>query len=475
MLKKWIEFMIFGSISYLNLLPFQIFLKRCLNHSGAKMAFRYYRGVPSSINKALKSRRVNAAFISSIASKKCKCSNLGIIAKGSVYSVFVIPNKNGDDPDSQTSNYLAKILGLKGQVIIGDKALKYYLDGGVGIDLAKEWNERYKLPFVFALLCYHKDEKLYKSIHKEFLKQKVKIPQYILNDASKRTGIKTRHIAEGEVTSDLAYKAALDALNNAKMLPEDIDMIIVATITPDYFTMPSTACVVAEKLGIVRPAVDISAACTGFIYALAHAKAFIESEMYKNVLIIGAETLSKIVNWKDRTTCVLFGDGAGAAIISATEEKQEAIIDIDINADGKYQDYLITPGRGVKYGCDTDRIWLEMKGNETFKVAVKTLSKSVRDILKRNNMTSDDLTWFVPHQANYRIIKAVGDALKLEPEQVVLTVAKYGNTSGASIPMAINDIYESGRLKKGEMMLLDTFGGGLTWASALLPFAGEAL
>ncbi len=287
---------------------------------------------------------------------------------------------------------------------------------------------------------------------------------------TKRTGIKTRHIAENEVTSDLAYKAALDALKNANMTAEDIDMIIVATITPDYFTMPSTACVVAEKLGIVRPAVDISAACTGFIYALAHAKAFIESGMYKNILIIGAETLSKIVNWKDRTTCVLFGDGAGAAIISATENKNEAIIDIDINADGKYKDYLITPGRGVKYGCETDRIWLEMKGNETFKVAVKTLSQSVRDILERNHMTSDDIDWFIPHQANYRIIDAVARAIKMPSEKSVLTVQKYGNTSSASIPMAINDMYKEGKLKKGDIMLLDAFGGGFTWGSALVPF-----
>ena len=287
---------------------------------------------------------------------------------------------------------------------------------------------------------------------------------------TKRTGIKTRHIAEDEVTSDLAYKAALNALKNANMQPDEIDMIILATISPDYFTMPSTACVVADKLGIVRPAVDIAAACTGFIYALAQAKAFIESGMYKNILIIGAETISKIVNWQDRTTCVLFGDGAGAAIISATQNKEEAIIDIDINADGKYQDYLITPGRGVKYGCETERIWLEMKGNETFKVAVKTLSQSVRDILKRNNLTSDDIDWFVPHQANYRIIDAVARAIDMPKEKSVLTVHKYGNTSSASIPMAINEMVKEGKIKKGDLMLLDAFGGGFTWGSALVPF-----
>ncbi len=288
---------------------------------------------------------------------------------------------------------------------------------------------------------------------------------------TKRTGIKTRHIVEdNEVTSDLAYMAALNALENAGMSADEIDMIIVATITPDYFAMPSTACIVAEKLGIMRAAVDISAACTGFIYALAQAKAFIESSIFKNILIIGAETLSKIVNWQDRTTCVLFGDGAGAAIISATENKEEAIIDVDINADGKYRDFLITPGRGVKYGCNTQKIWLEMKGNETFKVAVKTLSQSVRDILKRNKMKGEDIDWFVPHQANYRIIDAVAKAVKIPHDKCVLTVQKYGNTSSASIPMAINEMVNQGKIKKGDIMLLDAFGGGFTWGSALVPF-----
>ena len=290
---------------------------------------------------------------------------------------------------------------------------------------------------------------------------------------TQRTGIKTRHFVEDEVTSDLAYEAAKIAIKRANLKADDIDMIILATITPDYFTMPSTATLVAEKLGITAPAYDISAACTGFIYALAQAKAFIESGMYKNILIIGAETLSKIIDFKDRTTCVIFGDGAGAAVISATENKEEAIIDVDINADGKYKDYLITPGRGVKYGCDTEEIYLKMKGNETFKVAVRTLSQSVRDILKRNEMSSDDLTWFVPHQANYRIIDAVARAIKMPSEKSVLTVDKYGNTSSASIPMALNDMYESKKLKKGDMLLLDAFGGGFTWGSALLPFAGE--
>jgi len=287
---------------------------------------------------------------------------------------------------------------------------------------------------------------------------------------TKRTGIKTRYFVEDETTSDLATKAGEIAIKRAGLKNSDIDMVILATISPDYFAMPSTACVVAENLGIKAPAFDISAACTGFIYALAQAKAFIESGMNKNILIIGAEALSKIIDFNDRTTCVIFGDGAGAAVISATKNKDEAILDIDINADGSYQDYLITPGRGVKYGCNTEDIYLKMKGNETFKVAVKTLSQSVRDILDRNNMTSDDIEWFIPHQANYRIIDAVARAIKMPSEKSVLTVGKYGNTSSASIPMAINDMFEEGRLKKGDMMLLDAFGGGFTWGSALVSF-----
>jgi 3-oxoacyl-[acyl-carrier-protein] synthase-3 len=198
--------------------------------------------------------------------------------------------------------------------------------------------------------------------------------------------------------------------------------------------------------------------------------------MKKNVLIIGAEKLSAITDYTDRATCILFGDGAGAAVISATDNKDEAIIDIHTGADGQFADLLMSPNGGSGSFHDTleqeaTSCFMQMKGNETFKVAVKTLTKDVVEILKENNIQSSDIKHFVPHQANLRIIKAVGDALKLEDEQVVLTVEKYGNTSGASIPMAINDIYESGRLQAGELMLLDAFGGGLTWGSALVPFS----
>ena len=297
---------------------------------------------------------------------------------------------------------------------------------------------------------------------------------------TKRTGIKERHIAaDNESTSDMGVKAGLQAIERSGLDKSDIDMVICATISPDYFCMPSTATIISNKLGLPNvTAFDISAACTGFVYILSIAKAFIESGMKKNVLIIGAEKLSAITDYTDRGTCILFGDGAGAAIISATQNKEEAIIDIHTGADGEYADLLMTPNGGT--GSPHDALeteeascFMQMKGNETFKVAVRTLTKDVVEILQNNNIASSEIKHFIPHQANYRIIKAVGDALKLEKEQVVLTVHKYGNTSGASIPMAINDIYEEGKLQKGELMLLDAFGGGLTWGSALVPFAGK--
>jgi 3-oxoacyl-[acyl-carrier-protein] synthase-3 len=295
---------------------------------------------------------------------------------------------------------------------------------------------------------------------------------------TKRTGIKERHIAaKDEFTSDLGVKAAQKALDRSGVALEDIDMVICATISPDYFCMPSTATVISTKLGIKNvTAFDISAACTGFVYILSIAKAFIESGMKKNVLIIGAEKLSAITDYTDRGTCILFGDGAGAAVISATENKEEAILDVHTGADGEYADLLMTPNGGSGSTHDSlseeaGSCFMQMKGNETFKVAVRTLTKDVKEILAENNILAENIKHFIPHQANYRIIKAVGDALKMTEDQVIVTVAKYGNTSGASIPMAINDIYESGRLQSGEMMLLDAFGGGLTWGSALVPFS----
>lgn len=297
----------------------------------------------------------------------------------------------------------------------------------------------------------------------------------------KRTGIKERHIAsDDEFTSDMGAKASQKAIDRAGISKDDIDLVLCATVTPDYFNMPSTACIISDKLGIHNvQAFDISAACSGFVYLLSIAKAFIESGMKKNVLVVGAEKFSSIVDYTDRSTCILFGDGAGASIISATYDKSEAFIDLHASADGAYADFLVTPAPGSinpvsQKVIDEGLNFVQMKGNETFKLAVKTLTKDVKEILAKNEIDPSDIPHFIPHQANYRIIKAVGDALKMRDEQVVLTVGKYGNTSAASIPMAINDIWESGRLQKGDLMLLDTFGGGLTWASALLPFMGEA-
>ncbi|MCK9161721.1 MAG: ketoacyl-ACP synthase III [Arcobacter butzleri] len=284
---------------------------------------------------------------------------------------------------------------------------------------------------------------------------------------TKRTGIKERRIAsDEEQTSDLGVKAADIAIQRAGINKSEIDLIVCATISPDYLCMPSTACIIGEKLGLNGVmALDISAACTGFVYALSVAKAFIESGMKKNVLIIGTEKLSDILDYEDRTTCILFGDGAGAAIISATTNKDEAIVDVSCSADGTYADFLLTP---------REQSFIQMKGNETFKLAVKTLTSDVQKIMEKNNYTNSDIDLFIPHQANYRIIKAVGDALNFEESQKVLTIEKYGNTSSASIPMAINECYEDGRLTYGKTILLDAFGGGLTWGSAIVKFASKA-
>ena len=296
----------------------------------------------------------------------------------------------------------------------------------------------------------------------------------------KRTGIKERRIASAEeATSDLGVKAAEKAIERAGIAKEEIDLIICATLSPDYLCMPSTACVIAGKLGINDVmAFDISAACSGFVYMLSMAKAFIESGAKKNILLIGAEKISSVVDYTDRGTCILFGDGAGAAIIGATEDKNEAILDIHASSDGRYGDLLITPGCGSKFPCSQETLdnklnYIKMQGNEVYKVAVKTLTNDVIDILEKNNITASQVDHFIPHQANFRIIEAVRAKLDFPIEKTVLTVAKYGNTSAASIPMAMNDAYEEGRIKKGDLMLLDTFGGGFTWASGLVRFGGN--
>ncbi|WP_060826762.1 beta-ketoacyl-ACP synthase III [Sulfurospirillum cavolei] len=296
----------------------------------------------------------------------------------------------------------------------------------------------------------------------------------------KRTGIKERRIASAEEsTSDLGAKAAEIAIARSGIAKEEIDLIICATLSPDHLCMPSTACIIAAKLGITNVmAYDISAACSGFVYMLSMAKAYIESGMKKKILLVGAEKISSVVDYTDRGTCILFGDGAGAAIIGATDNKNEAIVDVHASADGNYADYLITPGCGSKYPCSQETLderlnFIKMKGNDVYKVAVKTLTNDVVDILQSNGLEASQVDHFIPHQANFRIIDAVREKLNFPIEKTVLTVEKYGNTSAASIPMAINDAYETGRIHKGDLMLLDTFGGGFTWASALVRFGGN--
>jgi len=297
---------------------------------------------------------------------------------------------------------------------------------------------------------------------------------------TKRTGIKERRLAEdNEASSDLGARAAKQAIQRANIDKSEIDLVICATVTPDFLCMPATACLIASKLNLPNVmAFDVSAACTGFVYALSIAKAFIESGMKKNVLIVGAEKYSSILNYEDRGTCFIFGDGAGAAIISATQNKDEAIIDIQCSSDGTYEDLIKTAGGGSKNPCsqevlDNKMACISMKGNETFKLAVKTMTSDVQEMMKRHNLSNVDITHFIPHQANYRIIKAVGEALKLKEEQIVVTVDKYGNTSAASIPMAMNYAFERGKIKAGDTVLFDAFGGGLTWGSALFRFAPE--
>ncbi len=294
----------------------------------------------------------------------------------------------------------------------------------------------------------------------------------------KRTGIKERRFAnDEEKSSDLGVIAAKQAIERAHLTPKDIDLVVVATLSPDFLAMPSTACVLSAKLGIEnKPAFDISAACTGFIYLLSVAKAYVESGMYENVLIVGAEKTSSVLDFKDRGTCILFGDGAGACVIGRTKRLKESILDVQISANGNFSNYLYTPRtlKPTPFNAkeEASEPFLRMKGNEVFKLAVKTLLKDVEMILEKNALKPEDVRLFIPHQANFRIIQAVREHLDFKDEQVVLTVHKYGNTSAASIPMAMCEAYEEGRLKKGDLMLLDAFGGGLTWGSALVYFGG---
>jgi 3-oxoacyl-[acyl-carrier-protein] synthase-3 len=282
-----------------------------------------------------------------------------------------------------------------------------------------------------------------------------------------RTGIKKRHIAaESETTCDLAEKAARLAMQAANVSAEEIDMVIVATTTPDR-VFPSTACLLQQRLDIHGGAAfDVQAVCTGFVYAMSVAEKFIKTGSAKHVLVVGAETLSRIVDWTDRTTCVLFGDGAGAVVLGESDET--GILSSHLHADGAYENLLTVPA-GISEGY-SHPAFIEMKGNEVFKMAVNTLGRIVDETLAANQMQKSDVDWLIPHQANIRIINATAKKLKMSMDNVVVTVDEHGNTSAASVPMALDVAVRDGRIKRGETLLLEAFGGGFTWGSILVKY-----
>lgn len=284
-----------------------------------------------------------------------------------------------------------------------------------------------------------------------------------------RTGIKARHIAdEQDNTSDLAVKAARRALTQANTDPNEIDLIIVGTVTGDY-AFPSTACLVQQKLGITNncPAFDIQAACAGFMYAMVMADAYIRGGLAKKALIIGAESLSRIVNWQDRNTCVLFGDGAGAAVLGASDEP--GIIHSKMCADGEFASVLHMDGR-MNNGEWNGAKFINMDGQAVFKFAVKALSEVAKDTISEANFPAEKIDWLVPHQANSRIIDATAKHLGLPREKVILTVAEHANTSAASIPLALDEGIRSGKIQRGQHLLLEGIGGGFAWGAMLLRY-----
>jgi 3-oxoacyl-[acyl-carrier-protein] synthase-3 len=282
-----------------------------------------------------------------------------------------------------------------------------------------------------------------------------------------RTGISERRIAaDGETCGDLAEGAARQAIEAAGISPADIDLIIVATTTPDQI-FPSNACLLQHRLDIRGcAAFDIQAVCTGFVYALGVADQFIRTGAARHALVVGAETVSRIIDWTDRGTCVLFGDGAGAVVLGADSEP--GIISSHLHADGAYRELLQVPA-GIGNG-NQGSPYMEMKGNEVFRVAVTTLGRIVDETLNANHMTRADIDWLVPHQANLRIIQATARKLDLPMEQVVVTVERHGNTSAASVPLAFDEAVRDGRIRRGQTVLMEAFGGGFTWGSVLLRY-----
>lgn len=288
-----------------------------------------------------------------------------------------------------------------------------------------------------------------------------------------RTGIKERRILEsGKAASDMAIEASKKALEDAKLNPEDIDLVIVATMTSDMIT-PSTACIVQDKLGCKNAAAfDISAACSGFIYGLSMAYGMIKSGVYKNILLIASEAMSRILDWEDRGTCILFGDGAGAAVISEVPEGK-GILKMELGSDGSGAEHLLIPAGGSKCPLTDERLanreqYLKMEGSEVFKFAVRKIDETCKKILKESGLESSDIDLFIPHQANTRIIDSAVKKLKIPKEKTFVNLQKYGNMSAASIPVALDEALKQGKIKDGDNILLVGFGGGLTWGSSIL-------
>ena len=285
---------------------------------------------------------------------------------------------------------------------------------------------------------------------------------------SSRSGISARHYAEPEqASSDLAVHAARNALEMAGMQVNDIDLIIVASSTPDFFgSFPSTACIVQRKLGQTNSgaAVDVQAVCSGFVYAVSTADAFIKAGVHKNVLVIGAEVFSRILNFEDRTTCVLFGDGAGAIVMTGSDEP--GILATKLHADGRHSDILSVPG-SLAGGAVAGSSYLYMDGPAVFKLAVSVLEKVANEALEHAGMTSDQIDWLVPHQANIRIMNGTAKKLGLPLEKMIVTVDQHGNTSAASIPLALDQAVRDGRIKKGDNVMMEGVGGGFTWGAVL--------
>ncbi len=289
-----------------------------------------------------------------------------------------------------------------------------------------------------------------------------------------RTGIKERRVAEDSLTtSDIAANASKQAIKRSGVSPADIELIIVGTITPDM-VFPSTACIVQEKLGLKNAAAfDVSAGCSGFIYSLAIADSFIKSGRYKNALVIGADVLSRITDYTDRSTCVLFGDGGGAVVLSANIKNARGILSTHIHSEGGHDNLLKLPAGGSLMPATAQTVnnldhYIKMKGSELFKYAVKYLKDVAEEAVKFNNLKPEDIDLFVPHQANIRIIEATAKKLGFPMERVFVNVERYGNTSSGSIPIALDEAYASGRIKEGDLILIDAIGAGLTWASSVI-------